>query len=173
MRASSLLFAVLAGGAGVAVAAAALAQSMAMPTRKPGFWDQTMTMETGRGMTMKSQFCTDASVEKKMSVLGQNMAGSSCRQTSMRKTATGFAFDSTCSMAGRTTTSSGVVSGDFQNGYRIDTVSKSSPPLKGTSGESKMHIEAKWLGPCPAGRKPGDMVMPGGMVMNISTMGAR
>ena len=172
MRASSFVFAGLAGGAALAIAAAALAQSMTVPARKPGFWEQTMTMETGRGMTMKSQFCTDASVEKKMSVLGQNMAGSSCSQANMRKTPGGFAFDSTCNIAGRTTTSSGVLTGDFQSGYRIDTVSKSSPPIAG-AGETKMHIEAKWVGPCPAGRKPGDMVMPGGMVVNVANMGGR
>ena len=173
MRSSSFVVAGLAGGVALAVAAAALAQGMAVPSRKPGYWEQTMAMETGRGMTMKSQFCTDASVEKKMSLLGQNMAGSTCSQSNMRKTAAGFAFESTCNIAGRTITSSGVVTGDFQNSYSIDTVSKSNPPMPGGRGENKTHIEGKWLGPCPAGRKPGDMLMPGGMVMNVSSMGAR
>jgi hypothetical protein len=26
---------------------------------------------------------------------------------------------------------------------------------------------AKWLGPCAAGQRPGDMIMPGGRTMNI------
>ena len=31
-------------------------------------------------------------------------------------------------------------------------------------------IEAKWLGACKADQKPGDIVMPGGMKMNIKDM---
>ncbi len=168
MRASSFVFAGIAGGVALTIAGVALAQGLTAPTRKPGFWEQTITMETGRGMVMKSQLCTDATVEKKMSVMGQSMAGSSCSKNDIRKTPTGFAFDSVCNIAGQTTTSSGVATGDFQNGYRIDTVSKS-----GSGRESKMHIEGKWVGPCPAGRKPGDMVMPGGMVVNVANMGGR
>jgi len=30
-----------------------------------------------------------------------------------------------------------------------------------------MTIEAKWLGACKAGQKPGDIVMPGGFKFNI------
>ena len=33
-----------------------------------------------------------------------------------------------------------------------------------------MTIEAKWLGACKAGQKPGDIMMPGGMKMNITDM---
>jgi hypothetical protein len=29
-----------------------------------------------------------------------------------------------------------------------------------------MTINAKWLGPCKPGQKPGDIVMPGGMKIN-------
>ena len=31
-------------------------------------------------------------------------------------------------------------------------------------------IEAKWLGACKADQKPGDIMMPGGMKMNIKDM---
>jgi hypothetical protein len=33
-----------------------------------------------------------------------------------------------------------------------------------------MTIEAKWLGACKPGQKPGDIMMPGGMKMNIKDM---
>ena len=38
------------------------------------------------------------------------------------------------------------------------------------SRESKFIIEAKWLGPCKADQKPGDIVMGNGMKMNINDM---
>jgi hypothetical protein len=37
-------------------------------------------------------------------------------------------------------------------------------------GESRMKIEAKWLGACAAGQKPGDVVMSNGMSMNVLDM---
>jgi hypothetical protein len=33
-------------------------------------------------------------------------------------------------------------------------------------------IEAKWLGPCEAGQKPGDLIMPDGKVMQMPKMPA-
>jgi hypothetical protein len=33
-----------------------------------------------------------------------------------------------------------------------------------------LKIEAKWLGPCAAGQKPGDVTMPNGMTMNVLEM---
>jgi len=36
--------------------------------------------------------------------------------------------------------------------------------------ESSSVIEAKWLGPCKAGQKPGDIVMPGMPNINMDAM---
>ena len=36
--------------------------------------------------------------------------------------------------------------------------------------EAVTKIKAKWLGACEAGMKAGDMLMPGGMKMNIDQM---
>jgi hypothetical protein len=35
---------------------------------------------------------------------------------------------------------------------------------------SKQSMEAKWLGPCKPGQKPGDVIMPGMGSMNINEM---
>jgi hypothetical protein len=37
-------------------------------------------------------------------------------------------------------------------------------------GQTKMTIEAKYLGGCQAGQKPGDIVMSNGMKMNVLDM---
>jgi hypothetical protein len=34
-----------------------------------------------------------------------------------------------------------------------------------------MVVAAKWLGPCHADQKPGDMIMPGGVKMNLRDLG--
>ena len=40
----------------------------------------------------------------------------------------------------------------------------------GVARDSTTTIEAKWLGACKADQKPGDIMMPGGMKMNIKDM---
>ena len=168
MRASSFVVAAVAVG----FALPALAQ-IAPPQRKPGYWEQTMTMAGPKGMTMKSQFCTDAAVEKSINAFGQSASQSMCSKNSFRRTPTGYAFDSTCKVGKGVSNSSGTATGDFAKGYTINMISKTTPPPAPGMGETRMTIAAKWLGPCPAGRKPGDMVMPGGMVVNMANMGRR
>lgn len=137
---------------------------MAPPKRKPGYWETRMTMP-GMG-PMTSQLCTDAAWEEKMSAFSQQGPGrQQCSPPLVAKTATGFSFQSSCTMGGRTTTTRGTASGDFNSAYTMDLVSQ-------TAGgpEMKMRIAAKWLGACPAGKKPGDMSM-NGRNMNMGGMG--
>lgn len=40
-------------------------------------------------------------------------------------------------------------------------------PGAAPGGETQMTIAAKWLGPCAAGQKPGDVMMGNGMKVNV------
>ena len=53
----------------------------------------------------------------------------------------------------------------------MESRSTYSPPMMGRS-EGTAIIEAKWVGPCKAGQKPGDVVLPNGMKMNLLEMPA-
>jgi hypothetical protein len=33
-----------------------------------------------------------------------------------------------------------------------------------------MTMEAKWVGPCAKGQRPGDVIMPGGIKINVKQM---
>jgi hypothetical protein len=48
----------------------------------------------------------------------------------------------------------------------MDMTTVFDPPFHGQKG---MHMtqDAKWMGACPAGMKPGDMQMPGGFTINV------
>ena len=54
--------------------------------------------------------------------------------------------------------------------YRERVNTDVSTHLIFTSSNGTTTIEAKWLGACKADQKPGDIVMPGGMKMNIKDM---
>ena len=163
MRPSLVLAA--AGFVATSLSVVAVAQPFEPPTRRSGYWDQTITGQAGgRSRTMTSQFCTDPTVEKQNSVVGTG-AGRTCAKREFHRIPTGFSFSTVCTVSGMTRESRGTVSGDFQSHYHMDVVSTASgDPV----GERRTSIDSKWLGPCPAGRKPGDMVMSNGMVANVS-----
>jgi hypothetical protein len=59
-----------------------------------------------------------------------------------------------------------VVTGSFDSAYKVDVTSTRSGGPAAPGGNSRMIIDAKWLGACAAGQKLGDVVMANGMSMN-------
>jgi hypothetical protein len=149
----------------------ALAQEQ-MPSRKAGLWEMTMTFE-GRGAPPQTmQQCIDAATDKSMQDMSQGMRGQSCSKRETKKVGNTIVFDTVCSMGTGTTTSHGVVSGDFNSAYTVKINSKreGGPPVPNMPAETNMTVESKWLGPCKADQKPGDIIMANGMKMNVNEM---
>ena len=78
--------------------------------------------------------------------------------------------DSVCSVGGTSVTSHADITGDFNSAYTVKSTTQSERAPAGLPRDSTMTIEAKWLGACKADQKPGDIMMPGGMKMNITDM---
>jgi hypothetical protein len=137
-----------------------------LPIRKAGLWEFKM-VRTGSpvsGMTM--EHCTDATTDRQMNGMASPMAQQACSKQDVRKTATGYASDSVCSVAGRSITSHSDIFGDFNSAYTVTTVAHSEGG-PGGARDVTSRIEAKWLGACKPDQKPGDVVMPGGRKVNI------
>jgi hypothetical protein len=142
-----------------------------MPPRKPGLWELKMDFE-GRKMPATSmKQCTDAASDKIMNANFGGPAQEACSKQDMTKTATGMIVDSVCKFGEGTTTTHAVIAGDFDSAYTVDVSSKReggrAMPGMPADGSSHMTITAKWLGPCAADQKPGDVTMPNGMTMNV------
>jgi hypothetical protein len=60
--------------------------------------------------------------------------------------------------------------GDFNSAYTVKTTSHAQGGPAGAARDTSMTLEAKWLGACKADQKAGDIVMPGGLKMNIKDM---
>jgi hypothetical protein len=147
----------------------ALADPIEMPPRKAGLWEMKMQGTGGMpGMTM--QHCTDETTDKSMNTTFSPMAKDMCSKNEMKKTATGYVTDSVCNIGGTTSTSHAEITGDFNSAYTMKVTSQSAGGAKATAGDSTMQLEAKWLGACKPDQKPGDIMMPGGMKMNIKDM---
>jgi hypothetical protein len=65
------------------------------------------------------------------------------------------------------TTSHTVMTGDFQSAYDVTITSKIEGGPAGMPENSNITQHAQWTGDCANGLQPGDMLMPGGMKMNI------
>jgi hypothetical protein len=158
------------GWAIVAGPFAAAASAVELPVRKAGLWEMK-TMRAGSSTPdMTMQQCTDESTDKAMSTAFSPMAKESCSKNDIQKTANGYVGDSVCSFGGMSMTSHSETTGDFNSAYTVKSTSttKGGPP--GVPGDSTTIIEAKWLGACKPDQKPGDIMMPGGMKMNIKDM---
>jgi len=156
-------------------AAPAFAPALAldMPTRKAGLWELKMVFE-GRNLpdqVMKQ--CVDAATDKLMNA---NFGGSNeqaCSKQDVTKSAGTLTIDSVCTFGGAVSTSHAVITGSFDSAYTMEVATKregASPAGQRAYGETHMKIEAKWLGACAAGQKPGDVIMSNGMTMNVLDM---
>ncbi len=138
-----------------------------MPTRKSGLWEMQMSSAHG---TFTMQQCVDQASDdlmRRQAESGPTMPGHAgpgskgkCSTQDVRREGDKFMMDSVCQLEGSTATTHAVVTGAFDSGYRMESKTTFDPPMRGMR-ENTMTVEAKWLGPCKPGQRPGDMSIPG------------
>lgn len=133
-----------------------------LPQRKPGLWESKST--SAEGETSAKQ-CVGAGTDRAM--VG-GMAGAACSKMEVTKTATGYAVATECAIGQIKAVGSSVVTGDFQTSVRTEGTTKLTG-MPGQAGmvERKLVVEAKRVGDCGPGQKPGDIIMPDGKVISM------
>jgi hypothetical protein len=151
-------------------AAASRAATPPIPARKAGWWEiNTQVTANSPMMFATVHLCTDAATEAKTSAFAARQApDADCSSGPTARTAAGWSFAMTCKMQGMTMTTAGTASGDFNSNYRAESTTRMSPAPMPQLAETRTVMTSRWLGACPAGRKPGDMVMGNGMVVNTN-----
>lgn len=148
------------------------AQAQDLPARKPGLWDIKTTID-GRSLPIKDvRHCIDQSTDKMMNTALGLGAMQACSKKDVQKSGNTTTIDSVCKVSGVTNTSHTVISGNFDSAYTVTIASTSEggEKVKGMpKGESHVTIEAKYLGACEPGQKPGDIIM-GNIKLNIQNM---
>lgn len=137
----------------------AAAASMDAPKRKSGLWEVTVSRPQMKG-GHTIQECVDQKSDDLMKSDKSGMEKMSCSKNEVRKEGDRIISESVCKMDGSTATTRAVFSGRFDSAYKADIKSTYEPPMHGMR-ESSAVIEAKWLGACKPGQKPGDISMPG------------
>jgi hypothetical protein len=153
-----------------ALALAGAAGADELPLRKPGLWEMKVVKVGSNLPSITMQHCTDATVDKDMADSVSPMVKRVCSKRDVQKTATGYATDSVCTIAGTSVTSHSDIVGDFNSAYRVIIqahLDKGPDQVRDTTTQ----IDAKWLGECKPDQKPGDVVMPGGIKINVKDGG--
>ena len=136
-----------------------------MPSRKPGLWE--VQVSTSQGAQVMKQ-CTDAETDKQMQEM-VGKAGETCSKAKTTRQGDTYTAETECSIGGSKIKSKAVFQGDFNSRYTGEVQSSFDPPLMGMR-EDRTRLTARWVGPCEAGQKPGDVILPGGMKMNMNSM---
>ncbi|TAK48332.1 MAG: DUF3617 family protein [Xanthobacteraceae bacterium] len=158
----------LAMGIVLACLASAAASAAELPTRKAGLWEMKMAREGAPAAMPVMQHCTDASTDKEMATMFGAMQ-EQCTQRDIRNANGAIVVDSVCSFGPMKSTSHAEITGDFNAAYTVTV--KANVEGGPMPGPSTMTVEAKWLGPCKADQKPGDIMVPAmNMKMNIKDM---
>jgi Protein of unknown function (DUF3617) len=137
-----------------------------LPLRKAGLWEMRIVKTGGPAPEMAMQHCTDETTDRDMSNAVSPLAKQICSKQDIQKTATGYSIDSVCAVGGVSMVSHSDIVGDLDSAYTITTSSHNDHGVAGVR-DGTMKIEAKWLGACKPGQKPGDIVMPGGFKLNV------
>jgi hypothetical protein len=155
----------------VTVLFAAPALALDMPTRKAGLWEVKMVFE---GLPVPAQTmrqCIDQATDQAVMAQFGGAAQGACSKQDFSNAGGTMTFDAVCKIGPTTAATKGVITGSFDSGYTMNITTKSTggPAIPGMTpgGETKMTIEAKHVGPCQAGQKPGDIMMSNGMKMNV------
>ena len=129
-----------------------------MPKRKPGLWEIKTQMQGLPSMGPVQQ-CIDEKTDNLMQEKSSKQQRD-CSVMEVKRTGNKVTIHSVCTVEGMTTvTSNAVFEGSFESAYKGTIESQYNPPLNGLS-ESTLALDARLLGPCQPGQKPGDISMP-------------
>ena len=151
---------------GGAVAASAFGADI--PKRRAGLWEMQTQME-GMPGGPQMQVCVDKASDNILQQRAKEKPPE-CSTMDIKGGGGGrTTLHAVCKAEGSTMTMDAVFTGSFESGYKGDMKMRYNPPLHGMS-DAHMTQEAKWLGACKPGQKPGDVIMPDMGNMNMNEM---
>jgi len=150
-----------------ATTSASRGQDVDLPMRKAGLWDMKMRITGGGIPTMSMQQCTDAATDKDLRTIYSPLAKETCDKRTVRKTAAGYMVDRVCRRGDDTITTHIDISGDYDSAYQAHIIARTQDESPDDPPSSDLTLDAKYLGPCKSGQAPGDIIMMGGMKINL------
>jgi Protein of unknown function (DUF3617) len=151
----------------VLLAGAMPAVAADIPPRKAGLWELKMSMQNAGGASMTFQQCLDAATDQMTMSSAGPLAQEACPKHEVQRSGDTVTIDSTCTVGGKAATSHVVITGSMDSAYTM-TMAAESEAVPG--GKMNVTTTGKYLGACAADQKPGDMILPNGIKMNVLEM---
>jgi hypothetical protein len=141
-----------------------------LPIRKPGLWEIKIKLTGGAAPTAMMRHCTDEAVDRQLSTRFNPLIAPPCPKSSVQKEGDHYTVESSCNADDKIVKVRSDVSGDFQSSYTVVTETRTLDDPDSDPTLSSMTLEGKYLGGCKFGQKPGDVVMAGGLKINIKDL---
>jgi len=154
------------------VLAAAVIAAVASPSgaaewlhRKPGLWTTSVQVDNVKMTMPDTKMCIDAATDAKLMDIGMKSKIGKCDPPVIGGIGSVRTADSVCHMNGGVQKTHMVITYKGDSFYHIDV---NADVDMGQGGPHHVHTtqDARWLGPCPAGMRGGDMEI-NGMKMNV------
>jgi hypothetical protein len=139
-------------------------------SRRPGLWEVKTTIEGSNAPARIVQQCIDAATDQMLSSSAGPFNPAACPERNVQHTADATITDFKCNVAGKPATAHSVATGNPESAYTLSVTAQSDIL---PNGRMAMTMDGKWLGPCTADQKPGDVVMSNGVKMNVPEMQKR
>src|SRR5262245_2573856 len=146
------------------------AGAVELPIRKPGLWEIKIKLTGGAAPTAMMRHCTDESTDRQMSTMFNPLAPQPCTKSEVQKRDDRFTIDSVCRIDNKSIATHSDVTGDVNANYSVVTETKTQDEPDSEPAVSSMTLEGHYVGSCKWGQKPGDVVMAGGLKVNVKEM---
>ena len=143
--------------AALAIVFTSTAYAADLPKRKAGLWELHTHMEGLLDLGTMQQ-CVDEHTDIFTQQDFQEEIAD-CKTVDVQTTNNKTVIRTECTLEDTAVHSEAVFEGSFDTAYKATITTRYNPPLQGMS-TMVMIQEARWLGPCKPGQKPGNLVMP-------------
>jgi hypothetical protein len=141
-----------------------------LPVRKAGLWEIKIKLTGGAAPTAVMKHCTDDTTDRQMSTMFNPLAPQPCASQDIQKHPDRTTVDSVCRTDNKSVTLHSDITGDFTTSYKVVTETKTQEEPDSEPTVSNMTLEGRYLGACKSDQKPGDVVMAGGLRVNVKSM---
>ncbi len=150
--------------------AAGAAQAEDKFQRKSGLWEVKRTSTRTEEKARVYQMCIDQASDNALRQLAEGMRNEKCETSKVAREGDKLIVDAVCKLGQTKTTAKthAVITGKFDSAYKIESKSTFDPPIRGKA-EGTALLEAKWTGACKSDQKPGDVILPNGVKINVKS----
>ena len=146
-----------------ATCSSGVARADELPHRRPGLWEITRNNVDANNPARTSKICIDAATETMLRDMGASVAKSICSKAAVSVSGNTATIDSVCQIDRSRLTNHTVITFANDTTYHHVAAMHFDPPLFGRA-ESISEMDGRWLGPCAADMRPGDVITPMGKI---------